>query len=183
MGILELLTLAVALSMDAFAVAICQGLSMGTINRKRMLTIGIYFGTFQAVMPLIGWVLGSSFQGYVTQIDHWVASALLGIIGINMVRESFQPTETTTNPTLSTHWELLLLAIATSIDALTVGITFAFLEVNIVLSVVVIGVCTCVLSMVGVCIGSKFGAKHESKAKLFGGIVLIALGLKVLLGI
>lgn len=183
MGVLELLTLSVALSMDAFAVAVCQGLNMSTINKKRTLTIGLYFGTFQAIMPLIGWLLGSSCQEYVTHIDRWIASILLGMIGINMVRESTKPTELTTTPTISTHGELLLLAIATSIDALTVGITFAFLEVNVVLSVVVIGISTCLLSMLGVSIGSKFGAKYESKAKLLGGVVLIALGLKVLIQI
>lgn len=181
MGILELLTLAVALSMDAFAVAVCQGLSMNTIDKKRMLTIGIYFGTFQAVMPLMGWILGSRFQGYVAQVDHWIASILLALIGFNMVVESFKPPEIDPLPKRSTHWELLLLAIATSIDALTVGITFAFLEVNIVPSVVVIGVCTCILSMLGVCIGSKFGAKYENKAKLLGGIVLILLGVKTII--
>lgn len=183
MGIIELLLLAVSLSMDAFAVSICQGLSMDKINHKKTLAIGLYFGSFQALMPLLGWAVGTSFQRYITSIDHWIAFILLAIIGGNMVLESRKDDSLEDTPHSDTidHKELFLLAIATSIDALTVGIMFAFLKVSIMPSVGTIGVCTLLLSMVGVYIGHRFGSKYKSKAECLGGIVLILIGLKVLL--
>lgn len=184
MGTIELLLLAVSLSMDAFAVSVCQGLSMETINRKKTLAIGLYFGSFQALMPLLGWALGTRFEHYITNVDHWIAFILLTIIGLNMVIGSLKPdddtVDTTSGETID-HRELLILAIATSIDALTVGIMFAFLKVSITSSVLTIGVCTLVLSIVGVCIGNRFGAKYQAKAERIGGVVLILIGLKVLL--
>lgn len=184
MGIIELLLLAVSLSMDAFAVSVCQGLSMKAINKKKTLMIGLYFGGFQALMPLIGWALGTQFEKYITSIDHWIAFILLSIIGANMIIEAFKKDDdevNTTNGDIINHKELLMLAIATSIDALTIGIMFAFLKVNIVQSISIIGVCTFILSMIGVCIGNKFGAKYKNKAEFVGGLILILIGLKVLL--
>lgn len=185
MGIIELLLLAVSLSMDAFAVSVCQGLSMKKINQRKVMVIGIYFGSFQALMPLIGWTLGTQFEKYITNIDHWIAFILLGIIGTNMIIEAFKKDDNnevkTSEGEIIEHKELLLLAIATSIDALTVGIMFAFLKVSIIPSVITIGVCTLLLSMLGVCIGNKFGSKYKSKAEFVGGVILILIGLKVLL--
>ena len=184
MGIIELLLLAISLSMDAFAVSVCQGLSMEKINKKKTLAIGVYFGGFQAIMPLIGWALGTQFEKYITSIDHWIAFILLSIIGINMIVESLkkddEPTNTLNGDVIN-HKELFMLAVATSIDALTVGIMFAFLKVNIIPSVSIMGVCTLILSMLGVYIGNKFGSKYKNKAEFVGGLVLILIGLKVLL--
>lgn len=184
MGIVELLLLAISLSMDAFAVSVCQGLSMDKINKKKTLIIGLYFGGFQAIMPLIGWALGTQFEKYITSIDHWIAFILLSIIGINMIIEALKKDDEpidTLNGNIINHKELFMLAIATSIDALTVGIMFAFLRVNVIPSVSIIGVCTLILSMLGVCIGNKFGSKYKNKAEFVGGLVLILIGLKVLL--
>lgn len=179
MGILELLAVAVGLSMDAFAVSICKGLSVSKVNRKHMLTVGLYFGGFQALMPYLGYCLGSSFSELVSEVDHWIAFGLLSLIGINMIRESRSPAE---ELDASFSFKAMLpLAVATSIDALAVGVSFAFMEVNIYPSIAVIGVTTLALSAIGVKAGNLFGAKNKSLSELIGGIVLIAIGLKILL--
>lgn len=179
MGIFDLFVLAVGLSMDAFAVSICKGLSLGKIKAKHMCIAGLWFGGFQALMPLIGYFLGSFFADYITKFDHWIAFVLLAIIGGNMIKESFGKDEEV-DSSMSAK-SMLLLAIATSIDALAVGVTFAFLNVKIVPAVSFIGVITFVCSAIGVKIGSIFGTKYKSKAEFFGGVVLIIIGLKILL--
>lgn len=180
MSLWDLFVIAVALSMDAFAVSICKGLSVQRLEKKHALSVGLWFGGFQSLMPLIGWLLGVSFQSLITSIDHWIAFALLGIIGFNMVREALGNEEEEANDSFAVR-EMLTLAIATSIDALAVGVTFAFLQVDIVPAVSFIGVTTFFLSMVGIKIGNLFGARYKKKAELFGGIVLIAMGVKILL--
>lgn len=183
MGFFELFLIAVGLSMDAFAVSICKGLKMQRFNVRHAGVIALAFGGFQALMPVIGWFLGKQFESYITGIDHWIAFALLAVIGGKMAVESFKKEEEDSskkNEKLDVK-ELLVLAVATSIDALAVGITFAFLQVSIVPAVSLIGVITFVLSAVGVFIGHKFGAKFKSKAELAGGIILILIGLKILL--
>lgn len=178
MGILELFILAVGLSMDAFAVSICKGLSLGKINAKHMAAAGGWFGGFQALMPLIGYFLGSFFAGVVSKYAHWVAFILLLIIGGNMVKESFgKAEEMEADMDVKT---MLMLAVATSIDALAVGVSFAFLKVNIVAAVLFIGCITFVFSAAGVKIGSLFGNKYKSRAELAGGIILIIIGIKTL---
>lgn len=179
MGILELFILAVGLSMDAFAVSVCKGLSLGKIKPKHMCIAGAWFGGFQALMPLIGYFLGSFFAEMIEKYDHWVAFVLLAIIGGNMIKESFGKDEKV-DSSMEVK-SMLLLAIATSIDALAVGVTFAFLQVQIVPAVSFIGVITFIFSAVGVKIGSLFGTKYKSKAELFGGIVLVLIGIKILL--
>ena len=163
-----LLLMGVGLSMDAFAVSICKGLSMRKVNKKQCLVIGLFFGGFQALMPFIGWVLGSQFEQYITSIDHWIAFILLGFIGGKM----YPPLD---------FKEMFILAIATSIDALAVGITFAFLQVPIVEAVSIIGITTFVISVIGVYVGNFFGNRYKKKAELAGGIILILIGLKILL--
>lgn len=179
MSLLELFLIAVAVSMDAFAVAICKGLSMQKVTFKKALTVGLYFGIFQAVMPLIGYFLGVQFREIITSIDHWFAFFLLAFIGISMIKESMS-NESCPDGDLGFK-SMIILAISTSIDALAVGITLAFLKVDVIQSVSFIGVVTFILSMVGVKIGNIFGAKYKSKAELVGGIVLICIGLKILL--
>lgn len=179
MSILELFILAVGLSMDAFAVSVCKGLSLGKIKPKHMCIAGAWFGGFQALMPLIGYFLGSFFAEMIEKYDHWVAFVLLAIIGGNMIKESFDKDEKV-DSSMEVK-SMLLLAIATSIDALAVGVTFAFLQVQIVPAVSFIGVITFIFSAVGVKIGSLFGTKYKSKAELFGGIVLVLIGIKILL--
>ena len=179
MSILELFILAVGLSMDAFAVSVCKGLSLGKIKPKHMCIAGGWFGGFQALMPLIGYFLGSFFAEMIEKYDHWVAFVLLAIIGGNMIKESFGKDEKV-DSSMDVK-SMLLLAIATSIDALAVGVTFAFLQVQIVPAVSFIGVITFIFSAVGVKIGSLFGTKYKSKAELFGGIVLVLIGIKILL--
>lgn len=179
MSILELFILAVGLSMDAFAVSVCKGLSLGKIKPKHMCIAGAWFGGFQALMPLIGYFLGSFFAEMIEKYDHWVAFVLLAIIGGNMIKESFGKDEKV-DSSMDVK-SMLLLAIATSIDALAVGVTFAFLQVRIVPAVSFIGVITFIFSAVGVKIGSLFGTKYKSKAELFGGIVLVLIGIKILL--
>ncbi len=179
MSILELFILAVGLSMDAFAVSVCKGLSLGKIKPKHMCIAGAWFGGFQALMPLIGYFLGSFFAEMIEKYDHWVAFVLLAIIGGNMIKESFDKDEKV-DSSMDVK-SMLLLAIATSIDALAVGVTFAFLRVQIVPAVSFIGVITFIFSAVGVKIGSLFGTKYKSKAELFGGIVLVLIGIKILL--
>ncbi len=179
MSVIELVLIGISLSMDAFAVSICKGLSVGSIKPKHMISAGIWFGGFQALMPLVGFLLGSTFEQYITSIDHWVAFILLGVIGFNMVKES---REKDNDQDDSFGFKaMLVLAVATSIDALAVGITFAFLKVNIILAVTLIGITTFVFSAAGIKIGSVFGVKYKSKAELFGGVVLIAMGTKILI--
>ncbi|MBO5278612.1 MAG: manganese efflux pump [Lachnospiraceae bacterium] len=179
MSVAELFILAIGLAMDAFAVSICKGLSLGKIKWKHMCIAGVWFGGFQALMPVIGYCLGSVFADVITKYDHWAAFILLAIIGANMIKESFGKEEEI--DASMTVKSMLLLAIATSIDALAVGITFAFMKVNILVAVSFIGVITFICSAVGVKIGSVFGTKYKSKAELFGGVVLILIGLKILL--
>ena len=179
MSFIELFILAIGLSMDAFAVAICKGLSTGEPKPRHYICVGLYFGGFQALMPLIGYLLGSRFQKLIENIDHWVAFILLVLIGANMIREAFGDAEKL-NADFSVR-AMLPLALATSIDALAVGVTFAFLEVRIAPAVTLIGVTTCLLSALGLWLGKRFGAKYRSRAVLAGGIVLILIGVKILL--
>lgn len=179
MGITELFILAIGLSMDAFAVSICKGLSLGKITPKHMCIAGIWFGGFQAFMPLIGYFLGSFFADMITAYDHWIAFILLVLIGGNMIKESFEK-EKHLDASMTVK-SMFLLAIATSIDALAVGVTFAFLKVQIIPAVSFIGIITFILSAIGVKIGSIFGTKYQSKAELCGGIILIIIGTKILL--
>ena len=176
----ELLILAVGLAMDAFALAVCKGLSLRTLKLQQALLVGVWFGLFQALMPALGWLLGSAFSGLVQSVDHWMAFVLLSIIGGNMIREGLQGDDENCDPSLS-FGVMLLLAVATSIDALAVGITFAFLNVSILLAVALIGVVTFTISAVGVKMGNLFGARYKSMAEFFGGAVLILIGLKILL--
>lgn len=180
MQIWELLVIAIGLSMDAFAVSICKGLSMTKMNWKNAVLAGIYFGGFQAGMPLIGYFLGIQFQSRITAIDHWIAFILLTIIGINMIREALSKEEEELDSSFGFK-TMLVLAVATSIDALAVGVTFAFLSVDIVPAVSFIGVITFTLSVLGIKIGNVFGARYKSKAELAGGIILILMGVKILL--
>ena len=180
MSVIELLVLALGLSMDAFAVSICKGLSVPKLQAKHCLICGVYFGGFQALMPLIGWALGIRFQSMITNIDHWIAFVLLAVIGANMIKESFSKEEECPDASFGFK-TMLTLAVATSIDALAVGVTFAFLDVSIVPAVLLIGATTCVCSAVGVKIGNVFGNRFQSKAEFLGGVVLIAIGLKILI--
>ena len=180
MGLLELFIIAVGLSMDAFAVSICKGLSVRELRPRHAVTCGVYFGGFQSLMPLIGWLLGVRFQSLITSIDHWIAFVLLGLIGMNMIRESRGQDEDGVSDSFS-FAAMLPLAIATSIDALAVGVTFAFLQVNIVPAVCFIGATTFTLSCIGVKIGHVFGLRYKSRAELFGGCVLVLMGVKILL--
>ena len=180
MALFELFLIAVGLSMDAFAVAVCKGLSMKRIDKKYTLLIALFFGGFQALMPLLGYFLGSQFSVYIEKIDHWVVFLLLALIGGNMIKESREEAEEETYRGID-YKELLLLAVATSIDALAVGITFAFLQVEIVPAVLLIGCTTFVLSLIGVVVGNLFGARDKSRAELTGGIILILIGVKILL--
>ncbi len=182
MGIFELVATAVALSMDAFAVSICKGISTGRVKLKHMLVCGIWFGGFQGLMPLIGYLLGSSFKKYITPVDHWIAFVLLGLLGLNMIKEAlFSGEEEAADASLAFPI-MLTMALATSIDALAVGIGFAVLpNVNIWIAIGLIGIITCVLSAIGVKVGSVFGAKFKKPAELTGGAVLFLIGLKILL--
>ena len=179
MGIFELFILAVGLSMDAFAVSVCKGLSLGKINWRHMCIAGVWFGGFQALMPLIGYFFGNIFADKITKYDHWIAFVLLVIIGGNMIKEAFGKEESV--DCAMDMKSMFILAVATSIDALAVGVTFAFLNVSIVPAISFIGVVTFVCSAIGVKIGSIFGVKYKSKAEFFGGIILILIGLKILL--
>ena len=180
MGLLELFILAVGLSMDAFAVSVCKGLAMPKISVKKAVIVGIWFGGFQALMPALGYLLGSQFKDSITAVDHWIAFMLLGIIGGNMIREACSGECEKENDSLDIK-TMFLLAVATSIDALAVGITFAFLKVNIVAAVSFIGATTFIISAAGVKIGNIFGTKYKAKAELAGGVILFLLGLKILL--
>lgn len=180
MEMVSILLIGVGLAMDAFAVAICKGLSMKKLEWKKAFIIALYFGIFQAGMPVIGYFLGTSFESLVTKIDHWIAFLLLGIIGINMIKEAFECDCENVNDKVDFK-TMIILAIATSIDALAIGITFAFLRTNITLAAIVIGIVTFALSLIGVKIGNKFGNKYQKKAEIFGGIILILIGTKILL--
>ena len=180
MSIIELIILSIGLAMDAFSVAICKGLSLTKIKVKDAIVVGLYFGIFQALMPVIGYLLGISFYDKITNIDHWIAFILLSCIGINMIREAIIIKEEEKNDSLNTK-DMLILSIATSIDALAVGITFAFFKVNLILAISLIGIITFIISIAGVKIGNVFGNKYEKKAQIFGGIILILLGFKILL--
>ena len=193
MTFFELFLIGIGLSMDAFAVSICKGLSMQKIDKKYTLCIGLFFGGFQALMPLTGYLLGSQFSGYIERFDHWIAFALLGFLGGKMIWESLReghaskdtcscpkaPEGDTAHP-WSTRTTLCI-ALATSIDALAVGMTFAFLQVNIVSAITIIGCTTFVISIAGVYVGNVFGSRYKSRAELTGGIILILIGLKILL--
>ncbi|MBR6533229.1 MAG: manganese efflux pump [Clostridia bacterium] len=181
MGIIELLILAIGLSMDAFAVAVCKGLATYKLKKRHMIITGAWFGGFQALMPLLGYFLGTTFEKYVTAVDHYIAFILLGGIGANMIKEAFSKEENETDCSFSFK-TMLIMAIATSIDALAVGITFALLpDVNIFAAVLFIGIITFTLSAIGVKIGNVFGAKWKSKAEFLGGFILIILGVKILI--
>ena len=178
MGFAELFLIAVGLSMDAFAVSVCKGLSVKKLSPRHAALVGIYFGGFQFLMPVVGWLLGYRFEQMITNVDHWIAFVLLCIIGGNMIKESFSKTEELNDD--FGFKTMLLLAVATSIDALAVGITFAFLEVDILPAAGLIGITTFLLSAAGIYIGRAFGAKYKAGAERAGGIILILIGLKIL---
>ena len=182
MSFFEIFLIGIGLSADAFAVAICKGLNMRKINYNHAFIIALFFGGFQALMPLVGWFLGSSFRVYIENFDHWIAFLLLGFIGGKMIFEALkgEDEECCSCDKLDIK-ELFVMAVATSIDALAVGITFALVNVNIWGSITVIGLTTFVLSSIGVIVGNKFGAKYKSKAELAGGVILVLIGLKILL--
>lgn len=180
MGLIELFLIAVGLSMDAFAVSVCKGLAMPKCTFKKAAIVGLWFGGFQALMPAIGYVLGAQFQEAIASIDHWIAFVLLALIGGNMIHEALDNDEEEADASLDVK-PMFLLAVATSIDALAIGITFAFLKVNIIPAVCFIGIVTFIISFAGVKIGNVFGARYKNKAEIVGGIILILLGLKILL--
>ena len=182
MGLIELMLLAVGLSMDAFSVSICKGLGMGRVDWRTALVLALAFGGFQAGMPVLGWALGSQFLWLIEPVDHWIAFGLLAFIGGNMIREALEEDSEEPDASASVSLrEVLVLAVATSIDALTIGIAFASLSVNIVLSVTLIGVTTFALSLVGVMVGCQFGMRYRRPSQIAGGVILILIGLKVLL--
>ena len=178
MNIIDILFIGLGLSMDAFAVSVCKGLAMKKMDVKKALVCSLYFGVFQALMPLIGFLLGSGFKNVVSSIDHWIAFVLLGIIGINMIKEA--KSCETVNDAMDVK-TMLTLAVATSIDALAIGVTFAFLKVSIIPAITIIGVTTFVCCFVGVKLGSIFGEKLKTKAEIVGGTVLIFMGTKILI--
>ena len=180
MGLIELFLIAVGLSMDAFAVSVCKGLAMPKCTFKKAAIVGLWFGGFQALMPAIGYILGAQFQEAIASIDHWIAFVLLALIGGNMIHEALDNDEEEADASLDVK-TMFLLAVATSIDALAIGITFAFLKVNIIPAVCFIGIVTFIISFAGVKIGNIFGARYKSKAEIVGGVILILLGLKILL--
>ena len=181
MGFIELFILAVGLSMDAFAVSVCKGLSAGKVRFKHMFACGAWFGGFQALMPTIGYFLGISFSSLISDWDHWIAFVLLTLIGANMVRSSFSKEDEDNVTHGFGFWVMFSLAIATSIDALAVGVSFAFLRVDVWTAVLFIGVTTAAFSCAGVVIGNHFGARYKSKAELAGGVILVLIGLKILI--
>jgi len=180
MSLFSLFLIAVGLSMDAFAVSICKGLAMKNFSLRKACIVGLWFGAFQAIMPALGYLLGSQFEKYITAIDHWIAFVLLGIIGLSMIREALSKDEESTSDSLDLK-TMFLLAVATSIDALAVGITLAFLQVSILPAVCFIGCITFLLSCIGVKVGSVFGTRYKSKAEIAGGVILIVMGVKILL--
>ncbi len=182
MSLIELFVIAAGLSMDAFAVAVCKGLSVQKLEKKHIFITGLWFGGFQGLMPLIGYFLGSAFERYITPVDHWVAFVLLGLIGANMIKESLSKDEQCCDDASFSVKTMLVMAVATSIDALAVGITFALLpDVNITAAVLLIGLITFAFSCAGIKIGNAFGSKFKSKAELAGGVILILMGAKILL--
>ena len=180
MGLIELFLIAVGLSMDAFAVSVCKGLAMPKCTFKKAAIVGLWFGGFQALMPAIGYVLGAQFQEAIASIDHWIAFVLLALIGGNMIHEALDNDEEEADASLDVK-TMFLLAVATSIDALAIGITFSFLKVSIIPAVCFIGIVTFIISFAGVKIGNVFGASYKNKAEIVGGVILILLGLKILL--
>ena len=184
MGVVELPILAVGLSMDAFAVSVCKGLAMKKAGAKELCIVGCWFGGFQALMPLIGYLLGTAFEQYITSFDHWIAFPLLTLIGANMLREAFSNDEEESAGASLSFGTMLVLALATSIDALAVGITLAFLVESIgylIFAVLSIGIITFILSAIGVRVGNLFGVKYKKGAVISGGVILILLGVKILL--
>jgi putative Mn2+ efflux pump MntP len=179
MGLIELLLISVGLAMDAFAVSVGKGMTLKRVRPRHALTAGVWFGVFQGLMPLIGYFVGQSFAEYVVSVDHWVAFGLLTLIGVNMIREAVSEEEEEVDGSFGVR-TMFVMAIATSIDALAVGISMAFLDVNVWYSVAVIGVVTLLISAAGVYLGSAFGSKLGSKAGIVGGIILIAIGIKIL---
>lgn len=180
MGAIEILLISIGLAMDAFAVSVCKGLAMKKMSWKKAIIIGLYFGIFQAVMPVIGYFLGTTFERFITNVDHWVAFILLVGIGINMVKEAFNKESENRNDNVDMK-TMLVLSIATSIDALAIGITFACLKIHIVMPFITIGLITFIISVIGVKIGNQFGDKYGKKAEIMGGVILILLGIKILL--
>lgn len=180
MHLAEILIIAVGVSMDAFAVSICKGLSVRTLQPKHAALTALWFGGFQALMPLVGYYLGVSFADFVSSVDHWIAFILLGIIGGNMIKESFSKDECEHSPDFSAK-AMFPMAVATSIDALAIGVSLAFLRADIWSSVLIIGLITGTFSAAGVCLGKFFGCRFKSRAEFVGGFILVAMGLKILL--
>ena len=181
MSFFELFLTAFALSMDAFAVSVCKGLATKNVRARHYLCVGLWFGAFQALMPLIGYFLGSLFQKYITAFDHWIAFILLALIGINMIREAVSGEEDPQNDNFGFR-TMFVMAVATSIDALAVGVTYALLpDINIFFAILFIGVTTCLLSALGLFIGKIFGSRFGAKAELAGGVILVLMGVKILL--
>ena len=178
MSILEISLIGLSLAADAFAISVCKGLSLKQLSLKNMITIGLYFGIFQGIMPITGYIIGNTFESIIIKIDHWITFVLLTTIGANMIRESFNYEEQNDSIDFKT---MLPLSIATSIDALAIGITFSFLKVNIISSSLIITIITLITCIIGVKIGNVFGTKYENKAKILGGIILIIIGTKILL--
>lgn len=182
MGIVDIIFIGIGLAMDAFAVATCKGLALGKLSFRHYIIIGAWFGGFQALMPLIGYLLGSVFSGYIEKYDHWVAFILLSLIGANMIREAFSEDEEEGDCANISFVTMLGLAVATSIDALAVGVTFASFNIaKIIVSITIIGIITFIISVIGVKIGNVFGTRYRQKAEITGGAILIVLALKLLL--
>ena len=180
MSLIELFVIAIGVSMDAFAVSICKGLSVRKLKVGHVVKAGLWLGGFQALMPLIGYYIGVHFSGMVSSVDHWISFILLGIIGFNMIKESRQKEDEELTPDFSFR-TMFAMAVATSVDALAVGVSFAFLKVDIWISVLLIGITTCLFSMVGINIGNFFGSRFKSTAELLGGIILVVMGVKILI--
>lgn len=181
MSFLEISLIGVGLAMDAFAVSICKGLAMKKMSYQKAIIIALFFGGFQALMPALGYILGTAFASKIAAIDHWIAFILLGLIGINMIKEALSKDEDECLDDTLRFGDLIMLSIATSVDALAVGITFAFFNVSIVLSTTVIGIITFIICVIGVKVGNVFGEKYKSKAELAGGVLLIIMGCKILM--
>ena len=181
MSIIEIALIGVGLAMDAFAVSICKGLAMRRMNYKKAIIIAAFFGVFQALMPALGYVLGTTFANKIAAIDHWIAFILLALIGANMIKEALSSDDDECQEDSLRLGDLIMLSIATSIDALAVGITFAFFNVSLLLSVSMIGIITFIICVIGVKVGNVFGEKYKSKAELAGGLILIVMGAKILI--
>ena len=180
MSIIEIALIGVGLAMDAFAVSICKGLAMRRMNYKKAIIIAAFFGVFQALMPALGYVLGTTFANKIAAIDHWIAFILLALIGANMIKEALSSDDDECQDDSLRLGDLIMLSIATSIDALAVGITFAFFNVSLLLSVSMIGIITFIICVIGVKVGNVFGEKYKSKAEFAGGVLLIIMGCKIL---